>query len=289
MKKVLTILLSVSMLMLGGCGSKAETATTAKTAAASATETTTKTATTKAASTPAIDRIKAAGVLKVATSPYVPHAYQDPKTNELIGHDIDLAKMIAQDLGVKVQFTDMTFTSMIPSVQNGQADMAIAAMYDTPARREVVNMSDSYMDTGMVLVTMKNASYKTLADLNGKKVGVKTGATSLKVAQEAKEKNGYTYEIVEYTDTTGCIADLEAGRIDAVVNDLLNQLGLNQTHPNVQIAGDPFTQSSLSIAINKKDTDLLDFVNKELSDMKSNGKRQELYDKWILGTTLPQK
>ena len=230
-----------------------------------------------------IARIKKDGVLKVATGNYMPFEYRD-ESNNIVGYDIDVAQIIADKLGVKLEATDMTFTSIIPSIQNGQYDLAIAAMYDTEERRKVVSMSDSYMSTGMVMVTLADdTKIKELSDLQGKKVAVKTGATSEKVANQLKEENGWDFEVLSYTETTGCISDLESGRVDVVINDLLNQLEFNKTDKNLKIVGDPFTTADLSIAVAKENQDLMDLVNSTIAEIKENGKADELYQKWIVG------
>lgn len=270
-KKILAAALLATMaISMFGCS-------TSKTSSASSTSST-------SAAKSSVEAIKKAGVLKLATGNYKPFEYRDAKTNEIVGYDIDVAKRVAQKLGVKLQVQDMDFTAIIPSVQKGDYDLAIAAMYDTPARRKAVDMTDNYMNTGMVLVTLAtNNTYKTLADLNGKRVGVKASATSEQVANDAKTKNNYTYEIVSYKDTTGCIADLESGRVDAVVNDQLNQLELNKTDSKVKIVGQPFTTSKLAGAVAKGNTSLLKVINDTIAEMKADGSAQKLYDKWIMG------
>lgn len=281
LKKALGIaLISVLTLSSIGCSSTKSSAT----ATASSAPASTATASAASSSKSSVDAIKKAGVLKMATGNYKPFEYRDEKSNEVVGYDIDVAKRVADKLGVKLQVTDMDFAAIIPSVQKGDFDLAIAAMYDTPERRQAVDMTDAYMETGMVLVTLKdNTTYKTLADLNGKRVGVKASATSEKIANDTKKEKGYTYEVVSYKDTTGCIADLEAGRVDAVVNDQLNQLEINKTDSKVKIVGEPFTSSKLAGAVAKGNDSLLKVVNEVLAEMKKDGSAQKLYDQWIVG------
>lgn len=270
---VLFAALAVSMF---GCKPAASAASEAS-AASAAPET-------SASAANSVEAIKKAGVLKLATGNYKPFEFRDSKTNELVGYDIDVAKRVADKLGVKLKAVDMDFPAIIPSVQKGDYDLAIAAMYDTEERRKAVDMTDSYMNTGMVLVTLaNNSTFHTLADLNGKRVGVKASATSEKVANDAKTKNGYTYEVVSYKDTTGCIADLEAGRVDAVVNDQLNQLEINKTDPKIKIVGKPFTTSKLAGAVKKGNESLLKVINETIQEMEKDGSAQKLYDKWITG------
>ena len=166
-------------------------------------------------------------MITVATGTYVPFEYRDDDDN-IVGFDIDLAQYIADKLGVDMEVTDMEFQSIVPSIQNGEYDFSIAAMYKTDERCEVVDMSKSYCDSGMILAVKEDSEYadtvKSLADCDGLKVAVKEGATSYNVAQSFLDENpDVSYEIVQYKDTVGCVSDLLAGRVDVVVNDLLNQ------------------------------------------------------------------
>ena len=231
-----------------------------------------------------IDQIKKAGKLVLATGDYRPFEYHDEKTNKMVGYDIDLAAAIAKKIGVPLEVKEMQFTSLIPTLQNGQADLVIAAMYITDERKKVVDFADSYMDTGMVLVVKSgDTTIKSIQDLDGKVVGVKAGATSEKVAQDLKAK-GANITIKSYKETVDYLLDMENGRIDACINDLLNQLEYNKTHPNVKIVGTPFTKASLGIAVKQGDKELLDVVNSVLKEMKENGENEKLYQKWLIST-----
>ena len=155
-----------------------------------------------------------------------------------------------------MEVTDMEFQSIVPSIQNGEYDFSIAAMYKTDERCEVVDMSKSYCDSGMILAVKEDSEYadtvKSLADCDGLKVAVKEGATSYNVAQSFLDENpDVSYEIVQYKDTVGCVSDLLAGRVDVVVNDLLNQKILSQEYEGAKIVCDPFTHAENAIAVQK--------------------------------------
>lgn len=263
----LVSMLLVTMLLLTACGQAAKPATTPTPAAT--------TANTR------IDQIKKNGKLVLATGDYRPFEYHDEKTNQMVGYDIDVAAAIAKKIGVPLEVKDMQFTSLIPTLQIGQADLIIAAMYITDERKAIVDFADSYMDTGMVLVTRADdTAIKSTKDLDGKVVGVKAGATSEKIAQDLKGK-GQKLEIKSYKETVDYLMDLEAGRTDVAINDLLNQLEYNKTHPKVKIVGDPFTKSSLGIAVKKGDKELVDLINSVLKEMTQNGETANLYKKWL--------
>ena len=229
------------------------------------------------------------GVLTVATGTYVPFEYRDDDNN-IVGFDMDLAQYIADQLGVEMQATDMEFQAIIPSIQNGEYDMSIAAMYKTDERCEVVDMSESYCDSGMILAVLEGSELEetvsSLADCDGLKVAVKEGATSCSVAEAFLEENpDVSYEIVQYKDTVGCVSDLLAGRVDVVVNDLLNQQILSQEYPGTVIVCEPFTHAENAIAVQKGKDDLMAFINACIDEYYADGTYDALYEKWI---TAPQ-
>ena len=142
---------------------------------------------------------------------FAPMGFRD-ENNNIVGFDIDLAQYIADKLGVDMEVTDMEFQSIVPSIQNGEYDFSIAAMYKTDERCEVVDMSKSYCDSGMILAVKEDSEYadtvKSLADCDGLKVAVKEGATSYNVAQSFLDENpDVSYEIAEDHVVAGFVAN----------------------------------------------------------------------------------
>lgn len=228
-----------------------------------------------------LDKIKKSGKLVLATGNYRPFEYRDEKTNEMVGYDVDLARMFAEDLGVELVVNDMTFTSLIPTLQNGNADLIIAAMYIKPEREEVVDFANPYMDTGIVLVIKEGTQGIEVAeDLEDKVVGVKLGGSSEVAGQELLDK-GMKFKMNTYKENTDMLLDLESGRIDVAFNDYLYQLEYNKTHPDMKIVGDVFNKAELGIAVKQGDQELLDFINEKLAEYEAAGKTEELFKKWI--------
>lgn len=227
-----------------------------------------------------IEEIKKRGKLIVATGDYRPFEYHDEKTNKVVGYDIDIAKKIADKIGVDLEIRDMEFNSLIPTVQNGQADLVIAALYITDERKKVLDFSDSYLNTGIIITTDKTSTVKTSKDLAGKKVGVKLGSTSAAVVQKLID-NGQKFEMVTYKTNEEALVDLEVKRTDAVVTDLLYQLQYNSTHPSLTIHDEKLKEAQLGIGVKKGDEDLLKLINEVIKDLKDSGEATKLYDKWI--------
>lgn len=228
--------------------------------------------------------IQARGKLVAAVSVYPPFIYLDAKTQQLVGYDVDLAQAIANKIGVSLEIKEVQFTSLIPSVQNGQADLALGALYITSARKELADFSVPYLETGIVLVAKKPIQSTDRA-LDGKIVGVKTGGTSEKVANDLKNRH-FNIVVKSYGDVEDYLRDLENDRIDVALNDRLNQLEYNKTHKNLVIGEERLSKDSLGIVVRKGNKGLLQVVDGVIVEMQNNGENKRLYNKWLEKSNL---
>jgi ABC-type amino acid transport substrate-binding protein len=233
--------------------------------------------------------IKERGVLRVGTAITDPFEYYDPKSGELIGFDVDLMKRIAEDLNVKIEWTEMSFAGLLPSIQDRNVDAAIAAIYIKKEREEVVDFSEPYIQTGLVMAVRPElvSSVKSIDDLSGLKVGVKIGATGAELAQDLVVR-GIDIEIVEYKDTLSSLLDLEVGRLEVVFNDYLNtKKYISDANSDLQIVLDEnneinfLSNVGLGIAVHKGEYELLSIINRTLDCMRQNGELKYLEEKWI--------
>ncbi len=237
-------------------------------------------------------KLKEKGVLVVGTAITKPFEFRDPETNELVGFDVDTAKYIADKLGVDLEFREMPFASLIPSLETRKVDMTIAAMYIKPEREEVVDFATPYMETGLVMVVRPELAdkVKTPEDLAGLRVGVKIGATGDKLAQELIDQ-GIDLVRKEYKETLESFVDAEAGRVDVVLNDYLNTLAyLKDTGSDLQIVKNEdgevnfLSHVGLGIAVHDGDAELLAAINQALEEMQADGTYDALYQKWLLAS-----
>jgi len=227
-------------------------------------------------------------ILVVGTAVTSPFEFHDPNNNQLVGFDVDLMNHIAQNLGVTVEWVEMPFAALLPKLQNRDVDVVIAAMYIKPEREEVINFSRSYMETGLVMVTRPELQARISGpeDLGGLRVGVKTGATGDKLAQELQIQ-GVHLERIAFDDTASSLAALEAGDIDIILNDYLNTLiYLQETRSGLTIVSEDdsplfLSNVGLGIAFHEQDTELLGRVNRILAEMRADGTYQTLYQTWF--------
>ncbi len=234
-------------------------------------------------------QIQARGVLIVGTAITEPFEYHDPDTGELIGFDVDTAEYIADKLGVELEWVEMPFANLIPSLQDGKVDMIIAAMYIKSEREELVDFSEPYINTGLVMVARPElqAQVKTVQDLAGLKVGVKIGATGAELAQDLIA-GGIALESVEYKATFDSFLDLEVGRVDMVFNDYLNTLVyIKDSQSDLEIVSNDagevnfLSQAGLGIAVHQGDRELLEIINEVLMEMRQDGIFDRLHENWL--------
>jgi ABC-type amino acid transport substrate-binding protein len=211
-----------------------------------------------------------------------PFEYRDETTNELIGFDISLMEDMLEPLGVSIEWREMAFADLIGELEAGNIDLVIAAMYITEAREEIVDFSQPYLDTGLIMVVHRDSTdIQSIEDLVGHTIAVKEGSTGERWAENWQTENNTELELRHYTDTIDSLNDLNDGLVDIAFNDYLNTLEYMKTHPNVHTQGEIFAPAGLGIAVQAGDEELLTFVNNSLDEMQENGKITELFDLWI--------
>ena len=121
--------------------------------------------------------------LIVATdTAFVPFEFKEG--DKYVGFDIDLWDAIAQEIGVTYELRPMDFAGIIPALQTGQVDVALAGITIKPERQEVIDFSDGYYDSGLLLMVPADSKITSSADLAGKTLAVKTGTSSSDYAEE---------------------------------------------------------------------------------------------------------
>lgn len=232
------------------------------------------------------EKAAAPKVLKVATdAAFAPFEFQDEKTKEYVGFDIDLAKAIGKQMGYEVQIQNMNFDGIIPGIESGNVDIAATGMTITEERSKKVNFSKPYYKSGLsVVVKSDNNVIKGFKDLEGKKIAVQIGTTG---ATEAKKIKGAT--VREFNSSAEAFMELKAGGADAVVNDLpvSEYYIVKSGSKDAKVVGDVLSAEEYGIAIAKKNTELTEKINQALEELKKNGEYEKIYMKWF-GKKPPQ-
>ena len=227
--------------------------------------------------------IKQRGTLIIATEGnWTPWTYHDA-SDTLTGFDVELGALLAQSLGVKPEFHEVPWESILVGVEQSVFDIACNGVGYTEERAQKFSFSDPYLYTEAVLVVRgDNTSIHTLADLKGRKTSNSPNSTYAQLA----ENYGAT---VDYVDTLGeTMMMIEQGRVDATINAKGSVDSYLEEHPDANIkivqtvAGEPVCYP---IRKGKQTEALLSAINAFLSQARADGTLSNLSVKYF-GTDL---
>ncbi|UVA81517.1 transporter substrate-binding domain-containing protein [Pandoraea commovens] len=227
-----------------------------------------------------LDTVKSAGVLKIGIEgTYPPFNYRD-KSGQLDGFDVDVAKAVAQRLGVKPQFVTTEWSGIIGGLQAGKFDVIVNQVAITDERKKSLDFSEPYTYSAAQLIRRKDdkREFKTLEDLKGHKLGVSLGSNYDKMAKAVAGIDVRTYPgAPEY------LADLAAGRVDAALNDQLMMAYLLQNAKLPLQAGAvlPGTNQAVGIPFRKGNPAFAKAIDDALTGMKQDGSLAKIAQKWF--------
>jgi polar amino acid transport system substrate-binding protein len=214
--------------------------------------------------------------LVIGTDPTFP-PMEYIQNGKMVGFDIDMANLIAKQLGVKVQFKNIVFDNLFNALTSKQINLIIAAVTITPEREKDYDFSIPYINAGEVIITQKtNNLITTTAELKGKKIGVQTDTTDEQEALKFTPKN----DVVLYSTFVQATQALVAGQIDAIVTDLPDAQGIVSSNPTLKISSNPFTNEYYGIVFRKGDPNRVR-INAVLKSLKIRGYLTELRHKWL--------
>ncbi len=239
----------------------------------------------------------------MSTDPaYPPQSSLDPKTDEYVGFDIDVATEIAKRLGVEVAWETPSWDVITAGSWNDRWQMSVGSMTPTNERQKVLDFTQPYYYTpAVVVVNADNTSITDLTtDLDGKKIGVCSGCTYEQFLDKTLAIKGFNFDFViddaeihGYDTDTTALQDLALGdgtRLDAVITSLTTAQGYIDAGNPVKIVGDPVFYEPLAVAIDKSSeadpASLVEAVDKIVGEMHDDGTLTELSEKWYDGVDL---
>lgn len=207
--------------------------------------------------------------------------YKDPKSGEVTGFDIDIAKALAKKIlgdENKVELVEITSKTRIPKLNNGDIDAIIATMTINEERKKEVDFSDVYFDAGQSLLVKKGSPIKSVDDLKkGTKVLAVKGSTSVDNVKKAAPDA----EVLEFENYAEAFTALKAGKGDALTTDNSILYGMAAQDNNYELVGGTFTDEPYGIAVRKGQKKFQDYINKFLKELKDSGEYDQIKNKWI--------
>lgn len=227
-----------------------------------------------------MQQIKQRGKLVIGTaSGFPPYEFIDTSKSQktVAGIDIALAQKIADKLGVKLEVQDMNFSAILSSIAANKVDIAVSGITPTEERKKAVDFSDVYLSDHNVLLVRKEdaGKYKTLADFNGKKIGVQKSTQQEKLAKEYI-KDG---QVVSLDKVGDALMEMQHGKVDAVPVQRVVARQYLIMNPEIAESGVIFEGEDVApaIAVPKGNEDLLKVINEVIKESNDNGD----FQKWV--------
>lgn len=284
-RKVTALITAAALTLLGltGCaGAAAQPSTEARPSAEAASQGSADASTGSASKPTTYDTIKANGYITFATEgTYAPYSFHDD-ANNLVGFDVEIARAIADKLGVEAKFTETQWDGIIAGLDANKYDAISNQVSITEERLQKYLFSDPYTYVyGVVIVNDDNEEIKSFEDLDGKDVSLTVTSNWAQVAES------YGGKIVSTSGFNESIQLVLQNRVDATVNDNVTFYDFiaNQPDAKAKIVATSDDATESAILIRKGDDDLQAAINDALSQLKSEGKLKEISEKYF-GTDI---
>lgn len=236
-----------------------------------------------------LDDIKKKGSLVVGVlGTDEPNSFIDPKSREIIGYEVDLARAIAAKLGVKLEVKQLAVAARIPELQQGHVDLLAASLTHNKEREAVIDFSLTTFVTGQKVLVRSDSGIQDLKALNGKKVITIKGGTQEPNIRKAVPN----VDVVTFDTGPQAFQALQQGKGVAFVNDeisLIDQyakLGAAQTQ--YKILAQNISIEPLALGIRKGEPQFKAQVDGVLRGLEKSGDADKLFQKWY-GPSTPLK
>jgi ABC-type amino acid transport substrate-binding protein len=223
-------------------------------------------------------KIKAEGKVVIGNGAAFP-PFEFVEDGKLVGYDIDFGEELARRMGVQAEWTKIEFRGIIAGLTSKRVDMLVTAMAYTPERASRISFSEPYFMTGVAAGYRSDLNIQTASDLAGLNIGVQLGTSGERFVRQNLE--GQIASLKTYDEFLLAIRDLEAGRVDAVVNT-----GPTIAYNLKQRGGDfkvteNFDSRIIGVNTRQEDTALMAEINKHIIDLKEEGFFTKLDLKWF--------
>ena len=281
-RKLMSVIIAASFCFgLASC-SKTPAASSVASETTTAAESKASESETSAAESKAEIKTVTAGKLTMATNATFP-PYEFHEGEKIVGIDAEIAKAVADKLGLELVIEDVEFDSIIAGVQSGKYDIGCAGMTVTEDRLKSVNFS-TYYATGIQFIIVKEGSeIKKIDDLvKGKyKVGVQSGTTGDIYMSDAENGGVGEDRIDRFKNGNDAVIALLAGKIDAICIDNEPAKAYVEANKGLSILSTPFTEEKYAIAISKDNEALLTAINNALDELTKDGTIAKIIEKYI--------
>ncbi len=279
-KKALIVFAGLLVLLsLAACSSGAAPAASTSAPAAPAAS-----ATEASAPTNILDKIVAGGTIKIAVPEDTPLFGSLGSSGSMEGYDIDIANMIAKDMGVKAELVPVSSQNRIPYLTSGKVDLVISSMGIKPERALVINFSNAYAPFFWAVYGPKDKQVTNVEEAKKYKVGATLGTLEEIAFSDAA---GPDADIMRFDDQATTVQAFLTGQVDLIVTGNAIAAQIMKDHPEMNVESKFILQQSpCHIGVRRGDEALLNWVNAFIYFHTLNKDLNKLSLKWF-GEPLP--
>lgn len=208
-------------------------------------------------------------LIMVTEAGFAPYEYYS--NGEIVGVDVDIAKEIAASMGKELIIKDIAFDSIINEVKTGKADFGAAGISYSEERAKNVDFTINYSTSKQVVIVKNDSGITNIGDINNKKIAVQLGS----IADTYVSSTYKDASVVRQKKYLAAIEDLNTGKVDCVVMDLLPAEQILKTNSGLKILDGALVEDSYGMIVKKGNKELLNNINKVLEKLKNEGKIDE--------------
>ena len=229
------------------------------------------------------DEVTEAGVVRIGVRNDNPPMSFVDENGQWVGFDVDLARAMADQLGVEPELVVVDGTTRISFLQEGEVDMSIASMNHTRSRDNAIDFSITYFwDNQSFLV--RKGEYSSIDGLIGQTVAANAGSSAIPSWQEyVAEAGGTEPDIVEFDDKLAAMQALRDGGVEGYTEDNITLLSLAAGDPDLELLPGGHNPVQFGIGVPNNDSQWRDQVNYALQEVWKSGRYREIYDRWFVG------
>lgn len=230
------------------------------------------------ASTSALSTVLERGTVRVGDClSFAPFGFKDD-SGEPDGYDVDIAKRLAEDLGVKLEVVDTTSANRIPNLQTDKVDVVFCNFTRNGERAREIDFTDPYVVASQALLVNKDSGISSAKDLPGKTVATVKGSTNADVLKDL----GIDVKTDEYDTSQAAILAVKQGQADTMIEDsnfLAYQAKLN---PSLEVTSDALVPLEYNaFGVKQGDQVWVNYLNQFLFRLNASGENKRLYNEWF--------
>ena len=207
-----------------------------------------------------------------------PYVFRDPRDpTRLAGFELELARALAKELGVREVFVQNEWSNLVPSLERGDFDVILNGLEDTAQLRASILLSKPYFSFAEQLVVRRGFPQRTLQQLKGHRVGTLSSSLA-----HAILRSHPGIETVLYSGQEEPYRDLQLSRIDAVLLDSVIATRYVLTKPDLELADPDVARGTYVMGLRKGDETLLAALDEALARVQARGELKAIYDRWHL-------